>query len=321
VSGNVRVYYCCDVHGSEVCFRKVLNAVKFNIYKSDAVLVSGDLTGKALFPVLTMNDGTYQIEHVGGTETIKSVQELAAAERRMWNMGYYTYHTTSEERDALRNEPQKLQQLFTHLIYQRIEEWVRIAEDRLKGISVSFFMMPGNDDPPQIGDLLRKSDRVINPEGTVTEVGGHEMISTGWSNPTPWRTYRECTEEELHDQIDRMAASLKNPAGCIFNLHVPPYNSTLDSAPKLDENMRMVVDPGSGGPTMIPVGSTAVREAIEKHQPMLGLHGHVHESAGHVTIGRTLCLNPGSEYNSGMVRGYIVDLEHEKVKRYQLAVG
>ena len=47
---------------------------------------------------------------------------------------------------------------------------------------------------------------------------------------------------------------------------------------------------------MIHAGSTAVRASIEKHQPLVGLHGHIHESKGFVTLGRTLCLNPGSEY-------------------------
>jgi hypothetical protein len=181
-------------------------------------------------------------------------------------------------------------------------------------------MMPGNDDPPQISDVLGKSSCIRNPEGVVVNVSGHEMISMGWSNPTPWRTYRECSEEELGRRIDDMAASVKDMQRCIFNFHVPPFDSTLDSAPKLDRNMRPIVDP-SGALVMIPVGSTAVRKAIEKYQPFLGVHGHIHESSGNIMIGGTLCLNPGSEYTSGILRGYLIDVDSGRVKRHQLTVG
>jgi len=65
----------------------------------------------------------------------------------------------------------------------------------------------------------------------------------------------------------------------------------------------------------------AVREAIEKYKPLLGLHGHIHESRGVVNIGRTLCINPGSEYGEGIIRGAIVDLAKDKVLSYQLTSG
>jgi Icc-related predicted phosphoesterase len=66
------------------------------------------------------------------------------------------------------------------------------------------------------------------------------------------------------------------------------------------------------------VGSKAVRRAIETYQPILSLHGHIHESRGVATIGRTVCINPGSEYPDGVLRGAIVDFDRDGVKSYVL---
>jgi Icc-related predicted phosphoesterase len=64
------------------------------------------------------------------------------------------------------------------------------------------------------------------------------------------------------------------------------------------------------------VGSKAVRTAIEKHYPLLGLHGHVHESRGKTALGRTLCFNPGSFYTEGILTGAVIDLDKKGVKRW-----
>jgi Icc-related predicted phosphoesterase len=68
-------------------------------------------------------------------------------------------------------------------------------------------------------------------------------------------------------------------------------------------------------------GSRSVRLAIETHQPMLGLHGHIHESAGVIRLGRTLCANPGSEYGEGVLRGFLARLADGAVESYQLTTG
>jgi Icc-related predicted phosphoesterase len=197
---------------------------------------------------------------------------------------------------------------------QNVERWVRVAEEKLKGKKLQFYMMPGNDDPKQLGDVIDKSSYVKNPEGKIVDLdGAHEMISSGYSNPTPWKTPREVSEDELGRMIEAMATGLRDAKNSIFNLHCPPYDSTLDQAPQLDETLRPTVT--MGDLLKIPVGSTAVRAAIEKYQPLVGLHGHIHESPGHIKIGRTMCVNPGSEYQSGILRGYIIDLEKDKLKQ------
>ena len=106
----------------------------------------------------------------------------------------------------------------------------------------------------------------------------------------------------------------------MFNLHVPPKDSGLDTAVLLDEELRPLIR--SGSPVFAGVGSTAVRKSLERHQPMLGLHGHIHESRGDARVGRTLSLNPGSEYSEGVLRGVIVTLSAKKgVMGFQLVSG
>jgi Icc-related predicted phosphoesterase len=140
----------------------------------------------------------------------------------------------------------------------------------------------------------------------------HEMISTGFSNITPWRCPRDITEDELSKKIDEMAVNVQNMENCIFNFHCPPYNTPIDIAPKLDDLLKYKLAPG-GEPEKAPVGSMAVRKAIEKYQPLLSLHGHIHESKGFVKIGRTTCLNPGSEYMESVLRGVLIDIKRDAI--------
>jgi Icc-related predicted phosphoesterase len=143
------------------------------------------------------------------------------------------------------------------------------------------------------------------------------MINEGHSNPTPWHTYREISEEELLSELTRQIEQVKDVRNAIFNLHVPPYGSKLDEAPLLDANLV----PVDGGRTYVPVGSTAVRKVIETYQPLLGLHGHIHEARGQAQIGRTLCLNPGSTYGEGVLSGYVIALDKKSVRGFQPVQG
>jgi Icc-related predicted phosphoesterase len=137
---------------------------------------------------------------------------------------------------------------------------------------------------------------------------------------TPWRCPRDIPENELLQKIENLASKLQNPGKSIFNIHVPPYGSGLDSAPELDEQFKPKLEPG-GRFKMISVGSKAVHEAILKYQPLLGLHGHIHESKGFSKIGRTLCLNPGSEYQEGILRGVLIQLSDGKIKDFMFVSG
>lgn len=143
------------------------------------------------------------------------------------------------------------------------------------------------------------------------------MISSGWSTPTPWNTFRECSEEELQKKIQAMVCQVEDMSRCIFNLHDPPYGSGLDEAPELDPQLR----PKYAGRSTVAVGSKVVKEAVEKHQPLLGLFGHIHEAKGLAKIGRTVCINPGSSYEQGILLGVLVDLDGRGINRYLLTSG
>ena len=149
--------------------------------------------------------------------------------------------------------------------------------------------------------------------------GDHEMITLGFTNHTPWNSPREVDEEELGKKIEAMASGVKNMQSAIFNIHVPPIDTVIDKAPMVDSNLKVVVK--GNQVQMVSAGSSAVRGAIETHQPLLGIHGHIHEAKGIVKIGRTLCANPGSEYGEGILRGFLAQLEGNVIKTYLLTSG
>jgi len=314
---RTRIFFTCDIHGSEVCFRKFVNAGKF--YRVDILILGGDLTGKRIIPILEQPDGSYRATFLGKDYSVRSREELERLERLIRDSGCYPYRTHPDELAELSDES-KLHRVFLQLIRESLERWISIAEERLKDTGIRCFIMPGNDDPPQVGEILEQSEFIINPEGKVVEVDPHhEMISLGYSNLTPWRCPRDIPENELKAKIEQLVSEVENLENCIFNLHCPPYDSGLDMAPALDENLRPIVK--GGQIYYVAVGSTAVRESIETYQPLLGLHGHIHESRGVCRIGRTLCLNPGSEYTEGILRGAILNLDEKKVKGYALTSG
>jgi len=198
---------------------------------------------------------------------------------------------------------------------------VKLAEERFKNTGTRIFVCPGNDDIFEIDEKFTSSDVVVNCEGKVVQLdGSYEMISTGYSNITPWKCPRDIPDSELGSKVEQMIASVSNLETCIFNLHVPPYDSTLDMAPRLDEKLQPVLQSGAE-PEMMPVGSLAVRQAIMRHQPLLGLHGHIHESKGTIKLGRTLCINPGSEYSEGILKGALITVEGNKIINHQLTAG
>jgi Icc-related predicted phosphoesterase len=312
------VFFTTDVHGSERCFRKFVNAAAF--YKADVLILGGDVTGKMVVPVIDEGHGQWLAEFAGGVQHMHSVEERDALDKTIRFSGYYPYLTTQAEVDDLNADPKKVDVLFTRLMGETMERWTQLAEERLKPLGVKIFITPGNDDRFVIDEALSKSSFVQNPEGKVVQVDeDHEMISSGWTNATPWHSPRETTEPELAQKIDEMASKVENMENCIFNTHCPPINTPLDSAPKITKDLRTRT---SGGQTeMISAGSQAVRNAITKYQPLVGLHGHIHESKGACTLGRTLCLNPGSEYGEGIVRGVLITLTKKGYKHYVFTNG
>jgi Icc-related predicted phosphoesterase len=306
-----RVFFCTDLHGSEVCFRKFLHAG--GAYQANVVIMGGDCTGKMLVPVVSDGNGSYTCEWLGHTEHLSSPDELAVQEKQISNNGLYPVRMSKEELETLTADPERLSERFRAAMLDRLRAWMRLAEERLGDSGLEVIFVPGNDDEFAIDAVLAQSDLIEAPEGTVIRIadGQHEMLNLAWSNKTPWDTPRECSEEELAEKIRVLAEQIENMDRAIFNIHVPPYGTGLDTAPELENGVRLK----RGGAITGPVGSTAVRDAILHYQPLLSLHGHIHEARGTQKLGRTVSINPGSSYSDWSLQGVIVDLDGAKVKR------
>jgi len=312
-----KIFFASDIHGSEVCFRKFVNAASF--YGADILILGGDLTAKRVVPVVKYGS-RYEASPFGRVETAESDADLAALENRIRANGFYHYRCDEDEFRRIQSSVQEQKNLFQRLILDSLRRWMQFAEERLGGGNVRCYVMLGNDDDPSVAGVLDESNVVVNPERQKVELpGGYEMVSVGYSNLTPFNSPREMSEDELRHLIAEQCETLKTPEKAIFNLHCPPYNSGLDIAPELTSDLSVVMK--GGQPSMVPVGSKAIREAIEERQPLLGLHGHVHEARGTAKIGRTVCVNPGSEYAVQVLRGAIVILDKESIKGYQFVSG
>jgi len=315
---NTRIFFASDVHGSERCFRKFVNAAKF--YKASALILAGDLTGKILVPIVEGKDGKFRFDFHGEPVTIGK-EKVPEYQSELRNAGIYCFATNEAEMEELRADKARSDRMFVEEMKRCLASWVSLAEERLKGTDVMCYISPGNDDRFELDEIIRKGDHVSNPENQVVQVAPkNQMITLGYANITPWHSPREVTEVELKTMIERLADGVTDRAGSIFSIHVPPFGTELDKAPAVDEQLNYVRE-GMGTVKMTHVGSTAVREAIEKYQPLLGMHGHVHESRGFVKIGRTLCLNPGSDYGDGVLNGGLVSLEDGALKEFVLTSG
>ncbi len=313
-----KIYFATDIHGSEVCLRKFLNAARF--YGCDTLIMGGDITGKMIIPIVDRGQGVHTATLYGRSMEVTG-DELGKLRKTIADAGFYAYDTTPDEMSHFRASPDAVTSLFSRLMNETLSRWLQLAEDRLAGTGVQCFFAPGNDDPLFVDDILRSSATVINPEEGEVDLGdGLTMISVGYSNKTPWDSPRELPESELAGYISARADALGSFDRVIFNFHVPPQETPIDQAPLLDAEFRPVMK--GGMPVIAGVGSTAVRDALAKYQPMLSLHGHIHESRGEARIGRTLAINPGSEYSEGILRGAIITLSRKKgVRGYQLVAG
>jgi Icc-related predicted phosphoesterase len=313
-----RIFFTSDVHGSEVCFLKFVNAAK--TYRANALILGGDVTGKMIVPIVEQPDGTFAATYLGTTRTMKTKEERDALEKTIRHSGYYPYRSTPSEIEKLQADKKSLDELFSGIMAEGIRRWVSLAEERLKGTNVKCYISPGNDDRFNIDEILKASTIVQCPEDEVVWIDEHhEMITSAWTNPTPWNSPRETSEEKLAEIFDRMISKVTRMPNCIFNLHCPPYDTPLDEAPELDKTLKPIVR--GGELSMIHVGSKAVRQVIEKNQPLLGLHGHIHEARGFAKIGRTVCINPGSEYGEGVLRGSLLNIDEKGIKSHILTQG
>lgn len=316
-----RIFFATDIHGSDICWRKFLNAGKF--YEADVLVLGGDMTGKALVPIVALESGGFKATLLQQEFILKSEDEVADMERRVKSRGYYPFRATEEQLAAFEADPGKVDAFFQQQMLDVVEQWMALADERLVGGGPRCFVCPGNDDAPEVDEVVQQSKCVELAESRLVDLGDDfAMISTGWSNVTPWATHREASEEELAEKIELMAAMVAQQGQemrrTVFNFHCPPYGSNLDEAPEIDADLNVK----EAGRSMVPVGSTAVRDAILKHQPPVSLHGHIHEGKGTARLGKTLAINAGSLYEQGVLQGAIVNLDRRKgLKSYLLTTG
>jgi len=297
-----RLLYATDFHASDIVLRKFLNAV--TVYEADVAIIGGDLTGKRLAPVVEQA-GSWRAEVLGKERTVTSRDELESMIRQIRNLGQYPVVVSAQEYAELLEDDDAVARRFEAEALLQVKEWLDLAAERLQPKGVPVYVTGGNDDYFSIEAVLDNAGYAVNADGKVLEIApGVQMVSCGYGNPTPWPCPRDISEEDLGDRLEKMASQLADPERAVFNLHVPPFGSGLDICAKLDTS----VDPPKplvGAESN--AGSTAVRAVIERYQPAISLHGHIHESSGIVKIGRTVCINPGSEYGEGVLRSAVID--------------
>ena len=313
----MRIFFATDIHGSEVCWRKFLNAGAF--HKADVLIMGGDMTGKAMVPIVGRTTGPWRLTLQDQEHVLETEAEAAAMEKRISDRGYYPIRVTPEEITAWNADQTLVDARFKAEMLSMVERWMALADERLAGKGTRCIVSPANDDIFEVDPIIDAAKLVSLGESNLIDLDGFSLVSTGWANPTPWNTFRELPEPELRSRIDDLVSGVSDKRRAIFNFHAPPFGSNLDNAPKIDADMRYV----SGGQALIPVGSHAIRDAILEYGPVLSLHGHIHEGRGAVKLGKTLAVNPGSTYEDGVLQAAIVDLDPKKaeVKRYLLING
>ena len=312
----MKLFFATDVHGSEICWKKFISAAKF--YEVDVLILGGDMTGKAIIPIIAQGGDKFKVtllEQESMLEGKEAVDKMAAT---IQNRGYYPYVTTPDEVNEISTIAGRSDALFMDQVMSTVVRWMDYADTKLAGTGIRVYVCPGNDDVFEIDAAIAASKLVRSVEGDVIQLDEHhEMVSSGWTNPTPWDTHREEPDEALLSRLEAVIAKAKNPANAVFNMHAPPYGSGLDEAPELTKDMR----PAYAGRSLVPVGSKSVMAVIDKYQPLLGLHGHIHEGKGTRKYKKTLCINPGSMYEQGMLHGAVVELKPNKVGNYVLTTG
>jgi Icc-related predicted phosphoesterase len=317
---RLKLFYASDIHGSEKCFLKFVNAAAW--YGADVIVLGGDLTGKVVIPLVRQGAGRYVAQFQGQLHEIDGEEARGEFEHRVRFNGFYPVALDQDQYQAAAADRVLRDDLFRRVVSDSIRRWVEIADERLRGRGVRCIVYPGNDDELWIDDVLAGSSVMENADGRVIDLGEHELLGMGWANTTPFDSPRELTEEELEARLEALIATMRAPERAIFAVHCPPVNSGLDMAPKLRErDGELQVVAAAGHTVMEPVGSVAVRRVIERHQPLVGAHGHVHESRAVARVGRSVCFNPGSEYSEGVLRGALVVLEPSRVVSCQLVAA
>jgi hypothetical protein len=308
-----KLLFAADLHGSEIVFKKIFSCAKTN--NVDAIIISGDLTGSIVVPIIADGD-KYFCKSFGSNINIDG-SELNEFKENISNTGAYPIIISQREYEELLKSIQIDKNKLTNLVEIRLSKWVAYAEEISNELNIRVLMMSGNSDPYDIDKIIGKSKIIRNPDYATIELFKlYSIVGESNANKSPFNCLRDIDDEELYKKIKKKVDRIdqKDMGTAIFVFHAPPFNSTLDNAIEVDKNLKPVL---MGGHAMTkPAGSRGVRKIIENYQPMLSLHGHMHESSAVAKIGRTLCVNPGSEYSCGIMRALLIYLEKDSVKDY-----
>jgi Icc-related predicted phosphoesterase len=145
------------------------------------------------------------------------------------------------------------------------------AKDLLAHFDMPCFVVPGNCDPREILEVIERSDSV-GLHGSSIDIGTITLTGIGASNPTPFDTPFELTEEEIDEVLTKARAKMKRNVHNVLVTHAPPHE-TLDCI---------------GGAH---VGSTSLRTHMEDFD--LVVCGHIHEEKGVKECSGVTVVNPG----------------------------
>ncbi len=317
-----RILFATDLHGSNTVFKKMLSLGKS--IQAEVLIMGGDVAGKILIPIIDYS-GEYRLNFHGQILKTRSQKELEEIKTKISNEGNYSRIMSEEEFQKMKEDSSALNSYFELAAEERLKEWIKIADDYLDGTGIKVLVSGGNDDTQKLVDSVVNSKVVVNVDQKIyKDYEPFTMVNVGLSNPTPFSTPREVQEDVLERTIEQlMKGTATDSDHLIFNIHAPPYNTTLDIAPKVivgpDGSLSMSLKGGEA--EMAHVGSTAVRKMIEKYQPALGLFGHIHESRAVEKIGKTLCINPGSAYTEGTLNSALINIRDSKIIGYQLLIS
>src|SRR5256885_1588878 len=205
-----RIFYVTDLHGSEICWKKFLNAGAF--YKADVVILGGDVTGKAMVPIVQKANGAWDASLQDHRQTLESESEVVEFEKRVMNRGYYPIRVSDAEYVAMQEDPVLVDKRFKEVMLDGTERWIDMAEDKLAGTGIRAIACPANDDMFEIDDLLAHASFVeTGDDDHPIEIDGFKIISMGWTNPTPWHTFREEPEEGIAKRIETALQHADDP--------------------------------------------------------------------------------------------------------------
>jgi Icc-related predicted phosphoesterase len=170
----MKLFYATDVHGSEICWKKFINAGKF--YEAELLILGGDMTGKAIIPIIDQGGGKYKVTLLDQESILEGDEAVQKMAQGIQNRGYYPYITTPDEVQEISSTPGRSDDLFLQEVTKTLVRWMEYADQKLAGTGIQCFVCPGNDDVFEVDQIIATSAR-IHAEGKVIQI---DMIAR-WS--------------------------------------------------------------------------------------------------------------------------------------------